>query len=97
MSTSRVAYNYQRRPRTCRWCGRRLGTNYTYESVRRDLPGGGFTTEYARGEPTGYGYASEGMFCRIMCGYQFGLAAITAMEGGDVRTLQGLARLPLKP
>lgn len=66
-------YAYTGKPDTCLWCGRSLHRRGVYEAVRRETAHGFRTDTVKVGANEKGGYAGNGCFCTLGCGYQFGL------------------------
>lgn len=74
----------------CQHCGRRLRPDFVTEQRRVPHPDGakGYDTRTAyTGRIRGYGYRSQGIFCSLSHGYEYGLRIARAVlaEGGKAR------------
>lgn len=62
-------------------CGSTLKKNIRYEHVQ--VRGGdGFHTERREAGILGYGYASQGYFCTLTCGYTFAVISLKDAQTG---------------
>jgi hypothetical protein len=60
---------------TCPECRKPLAPDATFDHVRVELPGG-FRTESVQIPGTiGWGYARNGIFCTLRCGFNYGMRA----------------------
>lgn len=63
-----------RRPR-CRNCGKRLGPVAELDMRRETDAQGSFTTVLFRKRIMYYGYDRDQLFCKLACGYRYGIKA----------------------